>query len=80
MIVGTAGHVDFTAFARDRALSASEGEAMIQRFSLVRLPTLKTEYVITSVVVRAGIWRAIARARARRETRARWHMGSFAVS
>jgi selenocysteine-specific elongation factor len=50
MIVGTAGHVDFTAFVRDRALSASEGEAMIQRFSLVRLPTPKSEYVITSVV------------------------------
>jgi hypothetical protein len=80
VIVGTAGYIDFTTFVRDRALSTSEGEAMIQRFSLVRLPTLKTEYVITSVVVRAGIWRAIARARARRETRARWHMGSFAVS
>jgi hypothetical protein len=50
MIVGTAGHIDFTAFVRDRALSASEGEAMIQRFSLVRLPTPKSEYVITSVV------------------------------
>ena len=50
MIVGTAGYIDFTTFVRDRALSASEGEAMIQRSSLVRLPTPKTEYVITSVV------------------------------
>ena len=41
-----AGYIDFTAFVRDRALSASERDAMIQRLSLLRLPTAKAEYVI----------------------------------
>ena len=45
-LLDAAGYLDFTAFVRDRALSASERDAMIGRLGLLRLPTPKTEYVI----------------------------------
>lgn len=45
-MLAVTGYIDFTAFVRDRALSASEREEMIQRLSLLRLPTSKAEYVI----------------------------------
>src|SRR5690606_20285683 len=40
------GSIDFTAFVRDRALSASERDGLIQRLGLLRLPTPKAEYVV----------------------------------
>ena len=49
LLSGAAGHIDFTAFVRDHALSATEREAMIQRLSLLRLATPKTEFVISPV-------------------------------
>jgi len=45
-MLSASGTIDFTAFVRDRALSETEREAMIQRLSLLRLPTPKAEYVI----------------------------------
>ncbi|TAL80576.1 MAG: selenocysteine-specific translation elongation factor [Beijerinckiaceae bacterium] len=45
-MLAATGYIDFTAFVRDRALSAHEREAMIQRLGLLRLPTSKAEYVI----------------------------------
>ncbi|OJY13845.1 MAG: selenocysteine-specific translation elongation factor [Rhizobiales bacterium 62-47] len=47
LLNGAAGHIDFTTFVRDHALSAAEREAMIQRLSLLRLVTPKTEFVIS---------------------------------
>ena len=47
-MLAAGGHIDFTAFVRDRALSANEREALIQRLDLVQLETPKTEYVIAS--------------------------------
>jgi len=41
-----AGYVDFSAFTRDRALSDAERDALVQRMSLVRLPTAKADFVI----------------------------------
>lgn len=43
------GYLDFSAFVRDHAISAAERDAMIARMSLLRLPTAKTEYVISPV-------------------------------
>jgi len=45
-MLDVSGYIDFTSFVRDRALSATEREAMIQRLSLLRLATPKAEYVI----------------------------------
>ena len=41
------GYTDFSAFVRDRALSLAERDALIQRMSLLRLVTPKTEFVIS---------------------------------
>jgi len=45
-----AGYTDFSAFIRDRAISESEREALVQRMSLLRLATAKTEFVIAPAV------------------------------
>lgn len=48
-LLDASGYLDFSAFVRDRALSATEREALIQHLSLLRLPTPKAEFVIAPV-------------------------------
>jgi len=45
-LLDASGYLDFSAFVRDRALSAAERDAMIARLSLLRLPTQRAEFVI----------------------------------
>jgi len=45
-LLEASGYLDFSAFVRDRALSAAERDAMVQRLSLLRLPTPKAEFVV----------------------------------
>jgi len=41
------GYTDFSVFVRDRAISVAERDALVQRMSLLRLVTPKTEFVIS---------------------------------
>jgi len=45
-LLDVAGYLDFSGFVRDHALSATEHDALVQRLSLLRLPTSKAEFVI----------------------------------
>ena len=45
-LLDAAGYIDFTAFVRDRALSAEEREALVQRLGLVRLSTPQADHVV----------------------------------